>query len=299
MWLWLKVIRFTIPRSVTLPAWLASLSVAGLSMLPLLPVALVLVVYSASFTNALIAITVISGAVLLSAVGMALLHGIYRDLESTEAQLSASIDELRRETSRFEQRIWAARRNWGYIIHGTVQSSLTAALMHLQKQNGTDETPIDLVRREIGRAMQALQLRQKVNRNLMTAITELTETWQGVCDMQFKVSDAARQALLSDPDLCLCTQEILKEAVANAVRHGGASVMRVSLEVDGDHTLVLEAVNNGEMVCENDGTGAVAKAGGGGLGSQIIRDLSYFWSLKSDASTGLTTLLARMALPRV
>jgi signal transduction histidine kinase len=297
MFLWLKVIRFAIPVSATLPAWLAYFAVALLSTLPLIPVVSVLFVYAMSFQHVLIASVVIVGAVLMSAIGMAVLHGIYRDLEAAEAQLSASIDELRRETSRFEQRIWAARRNWGYIIHGTVQSSLTAALMHLQKQNGTDETPIDLVRREIGRALEALRMRERVARNLSTAITELTETWQGVCDIELSISDAARQALLADPDLCLCTQEILKEAVANAVRHGGASQLTVSLEVYGGHSLVLEAVNNGRVV----GAGAEPGFGdgGGGLGSQIIRDLSYFWSLESDETSGLTTLTAKMALPNL
>jgi signal transduction histidine kinase len=146
-----------------------------------------------------------------------------------------------------------------------------------------------VVRQDIRRAVQALRERPVSQADLKSSMAELQETWAGVCNIDWHISDEARQALVADADLGFCTKEIVKEAISNAVRHGGATLMTVSLVLESGHTLVLEAVNNGRVLDES------VEAG---LGSQIIQDLSYFWSLSSDPASGLTTLVAKMALPR-
>ena len=294
VWLWLIVLRFAIPVSATLRAVLAYLLFSVLVLLPMIPVAATLFVYSSSFNDALVTSLTLSSSVVFAAVSMGVLQGIYRELESFESQLLVSIDELKRETSRFEQRIWAARRNWGYTIHGTVQSSLTAALMHLQNSASSDESLIKLVRKDIRRASQALVNQPTVRRDLLDAVGEIIDTWAGVCEIDIQFSDEALKVLLADADLCLCTKEVMKEAVANAVRHAGAKSIKASVQLEGGHSMVLEVVNDGRLI----GSGGSGASAGGGFGSKIIEELSCFWSLNSDEATGLTTLTAKMALPR-
>ena len=287
--LWSVVIRNLIPAKATLKTPIGVFVLTLLALAPLIPVSLTLFAFAPDVAAAQLVTFASIVVVGISAAGLAFLHGLYQELDASQLELATRIEELERETSRFEQQLWSARRNWGYILHGTVQSSLTAALMHLQKQEGTDDELIKVVRQDIRRAAQALRERPAAQADLQTSIDELSETWAGVCDIEWRIADDARKALLADADLCFCTKEIVKEAVSNAVRHGGATQMTVSLEIESGHTLVLEAVNNG---C---GLSAAAEAG---LGSQIIRDLTYFWSLSTDEASGLTTLVAKMALPR-
>ncbi len=288
--LWLLVFRTLIPATLTLKTPMGVLVLTLLGVAPVVPVSAVLfayapIVFDAQFmTAALVFMALVAGA------GLSFLHGLYQALELAQRELSRRIEDLRRETSRFEQQLWSARRHWGYIIHGTVQSSLTAALLHLNAHKGTDEEVVKVVRQDISRALQALRERPIARADLKSTMAELQDTWGGVCNIDWHMSNEARQALVADADLCFCTKEIVKEAISNAVRHGGATVMTVSLAIESGHTLVLEAVNNGRVLDEE------AKAG---LGSQIIRDLSYFWSLASDDGSGLTTLVAKMALPQL
>ena len=287
LWLWL--LRQLIPVRLNLKTSVGVLVLTLVSFLPAVPVSATLFAFAPKVGDSQLVTVALAYSVAIASVGLAFLHGLYQALEASQIELKQQIEELERETSRFEQQLWSARRNWGYVIHGTVQSSLTAALMHLQTHKGTDKALVETVRQDIRRAAQALRERPVAYGDLQTSIDELGETWAGVCDIDWRIADDARKALLADADLCFCTKEIVKEAVSNAVRHGGATQMTVSLEIESGHTLVLEAVNNG---C---GLSAAAEAG---LGSQIIRELSYFWSLSTDEASGLTTLVAKMALPR-
>ncbi len=287
--LWLLVFRTLIPARLSPKTPVGVLVLTLLAVAPVVPVAATLLAFA---PNVLDAQLITAAFVFMSAIvsaGLAFLHGLYQGLEETQLELTHRIQELRRETSRFDQQLWSARRNWGYVIHGTVQSSLTAAMLHLQTHEGTDEELTRVVRQDIRRALQALRERPVAQTDLKSAMAELHETWAGVCDLDFRVSEEARQELLADPDLCFCTKEIVKEAISNAVGHGAATLVTVTLDIESGHTLTLEAVNNGRVL---------DKASEAGLGSQIIRDLSYFWSLSSHEGSGLTTLVAKMALPR-
>ena len=287
--LWLLLFRHLIPVRLTLKTPIAVLLLTLLALLPVVPVSATLLAFAPNVGESQLVTAAIAYSVAVAAAGLAFLHGLYQALEAAQLELKQQIAELGRETSRFEQQLWSARRNWGYVIHGTVQSALTAALMHLQTQQGSDEELIKVVRQDIRRALQALGEKPVARADLKSAMADLSDTWAGVCDIDWQIADEARQELLADPDLCFCTKEIVKEAIANAVRHGGATSVSVSLAIESDHTLVLEAVNNGRVL---------DKAAEAGLGSQIIRDLSYFWSLTSDEASGLTSLIAKMALPR-
>ena len=286
--LWLLLLRQLIPVGLTLKTPIGVTILTLLALVPVVPVSAVLFIYAPNANDAQLVNWTIIFMVVASTIGLSFLHGIYQELEASQLELTQRIEDLRRETSRFEQQLWSARRNWGYIIHGTVQSALTAALLHLQKHEGTDEELVQVVRQDIRRAVQALHERPTSKANLQGAVNEITETWAGVCDINWHITDEAGGALQTDLDLCFCTKEIVKEAISNAVRHGGATSVSVSLAIENEHTLVLEVVNNGRLL------DAAAEAG---LGSQIIRDLSYFWSIHSDEASGLTTLIAKMALP--
>ena len=84
----------------------------------------------------------------------------------------------------------------------------------------------------------AIELAEVVE-DLRALAVRLSQQWSIDC----KVSTAAKEAAIPIR-VHLDVQQLLREAVANAVRHGGADQVAVELAVDGD-TLKLDVVDNG------------------------------------------------------
>jgi two-component sensor histidine kinase len=88
--------------------------------------------------------------------------------------------------------------------------------------------------------------------------------------------------------MAMCLNEILKEAVSNAVRHGDAERAWVEVSRTGEKT---EAIV--EIQVTNDGRIPVTGERRG-LGSQLLDELTLEWSLESVPETGQTILAARL-----
>lgn len=192
-------------------------------------------------------------------------------------------ENLAHEMALFEQQLWAARKNWSIIIHGTVQASLTAALTRLNAHE-VDTKTIGLVKKDLDRAIAALSKPPESNIKFAPAVKELVSTWQGVCDIDVAVTPTVKSLISRDTRLTMCVNEILKEAVSNAVRHGDARQAWVSIGTPTDGVLELAVANDG----------LAPKGSRRGLGSGMLDELTVDWSLGFDKVTNRTILRARL-----
>lgn len=196
--------------------------------------------------------------------------------------------ELSREMALFEQQLWVARRNWSLTIHGTVQASLTAALTRLNAPDA-DKNTLALAKKDLDRAVAALSSPPSLDVKFAPAIKEIVATWQGVCDVEVQVDSASKKLVSKDPRLSMCVNEILKEAVSNAVRHGDARNAQASLKVADEGVLDLTITNDGS---------APRIGGRKGIGSNLLDELTVDWSLGFDSATAQTILTARLPFSR-
>jgi two-component sensor histidine kinase len=114
-------------------------------------------------------------------------------------------------------------------------------------------------------------------------------TWQGVCDVQVDIDSEVKKVVAKDLRLSMCINEILKEAVSNAVRHGDAQTVQISLKLADDGVI--------DLIIANDGKApriGVRK----GLGSNLLDELTVSWSLSFDSATDRTILVARLPFSR-
>jgi glucose-6-phosphate-specific signal transduction histidine kinase len=88
----------------------------------------------------------------------------------------------------------------------------------------------------------------------------------------------------------MCVNEICKEAVSNAVRHGEAKNITISIDRSADELLVIEAADNGRGI-ESD---AIP-----GVGSRMLDDLSVDWSISNNRGTARTVLAAHLPLAAI
>ena len=232
---------------------------------------------------------VLYGLTLVTVSNIVVLSFAYLDSLDYEARLYRTMleeqnQELVIEMALFEQQLWAARRNWSLVIHGTVQASLTAALTRLNAADANKKT-LDAAKKDLDRAMEALSAPPVSKINFAPAIKELVSTWQGVCDIEVEVSPELKKVISRDVRLSMCVNEILKEAVSNAVRHGDAQKAWVTVGAPSGGVI--------ELSVENDGF-APMTGGRRGIGSGLLDELTVDWSLGYDENNSRTILRARL-----
>ena len=192
--------------------------------------------------------------------------------ERYEASLEVANQALAKEVALFEQKLALNRRNWSRIIHGDVQAALSAAVTRLRRSAEPEPYEYELVKQDLARAKDALHQRTGEQPTFEALMASLTGAWGNVCAITVSASARAKRALDASPDARSCVNEICKEAISNAVRHGDAKHATITLDRDQDDLLTLSVTNDGAPKSANSQPG---------MGSQLIEELTLSWSLTS------------------
>lgn len=218
-------------------------------------------------------------------------NGYFRAVDAArdryEAELQAFSDQLGKEVALFEQKLWLERRAWSYVIHGDVQGALSAAVARLQRAENLEPYEFEMVKQDLARAKTALLSSASKEINLSQSLDELVRAWAGVCDIKVELSARAARAIESNRDLRNCINEICKEAISNAVRHGNARQAYIYLNREQDDVLELEVCNEGHTLLRDQKNG---------MGLQMVEDLSLSWQLTSEHHKGKTCLIAELPI---
>jgi two-component sensor histidine kinase len=85
----------------------------------------------------------------------------------------------------------------------------------------------------------------------------------------------------------MCVNEICKEAVSNAVRHGEAKIVDIEVDRSSDSIIFISASNDGR---------ATDKSAIPGVGSKMFDELTIDWALHTNRSSQRTILEAQLPL---
>jgi signal transduction histidine kinase len=266
------------------PWWIGLISLIAIATISVVPAYTAAVLFYPDLESA-----VLYGLTLVTVSNIVVLSFAYLDSLDYEARVYRQLleeqnQELAIEMALFEQQLWAARRNWSLVIHGTVQASLTAALTRLNAPDA-DKKTLDAAKKDLDRAVEALSTPPVSKINFAPAMKELIATWQGVCDIEVEVSAELKKIISRDVRLSMCVNEILKEAVSNAVRHGDAQKAWVRVGAPSGGVVELSVANDGL---------APMTGGRRGVGSGLLDELTVDWSLGYDQNNGQTILRARL-----
>lgn len=215
-------------------------------------------------------------ALMLAAVVGALRTATADELRATVGVLEAALAEL-------SVRAALARMRLACVVHGDVQGALQAAIFLLTRPDGADAAALDAVRTRIRAALAKLQAAPEPGAALPDALAELAELWEGTCTIR------PARGEVDAPDVPEPTRTaavtVLREAIGNAIRHGGARTVSVGWQ-PSDRVLVLTVEDDG------DGWSDVADAG---LGTVLYDELAPGWRAE-QAAVG-TRLVAPIPLP--
>ena len=197
-------------------------------------------------------------------------------------RLQVVVEKFALENKLFEQRLWVARHVWYTLLHGTVQSAITAATMRASGLDGKSKTAKKLIVADLNRAIDALKNSNPENVQLEEQIEELRNTWDGIVELSCEIPKPLAAQINSSRDSVIVINELLKEIVSNSVRHGQASQVQVTLELLAPGEVNLIAINNGTKP---------KKSGKNSIGTTVFNSLC----LKSQLSWNKETKRAEFA----
>lgn len=190
--------------------------------------------------------------------------------QEIETKIASELNAIAKENSIFAQRVWVFRKRWLLLLHGTVQSALTAAITRLQTTEEIDEFTVQMVKQDLRRAEAAINSSTTETLNFDEAMEELRAVWNGICDVTVQVSERAKRALQRNSDSAFCINEIAKEAISNAVRHGSANTAKIDIDRVEDDLIHIQVINDGISARAKDRKG---------IGSSMLDEICLHWSL--------------------
>jgi signal transduction histidine kinase len=155
-------------------------------------------------------------------------------------------------------------------LHGKAQAALAAAALRLQQavRDGSDlENAAELARQEAKRVLSVVTKIEPVIEPLAEALRELTQLWRGVCEISWDETDHVFTLIDNDPVCARLCAEIIVELCTNAIKHGNAKFIDLSV------TQVNERIIS--VTVSNDGDGL--KQESGGFGSSLLEQSCLSW----------------------
>jgi signal transduction histidine kinase len=236
------------------------------------------------FLLILVSYSTIATGILL---GIAMIRLLALQRDSLEQRVAQVNQELELELKLFEQALWLNRTRWSYALHGSVQARLTAAITRLTQSGSEDAAVIEIVKRDLDHVRETISKPVAKQANLKQEFSEISQTWRGICNVRFDVAKSASELLAKSPSTSMCVNEIVKEAVSNARRHGSAQNVLVKIQKGATDLIEVKITNDGEPMESLDSNSPKDQLG---LGLKMYDELSLRWRIRSDRVSRSTQL---------
>lgn len=228
----------------------------------------------------------------LYAVMIGLVAGLWRsyekELNRVYATRNSYLQQIRWKVAEVNSRSWHQQLHFARRVHGSLQSEVAAMAIRLDKlvtEAGGNPAQIERLRARLeDRVRQIFEAPDKFT-NLADVLTEIAETWDGICQVTVHLTDGDAADIARDQIAVETLLEIAREGVSNAIRHGGAQNIDVRVRLL-DETLV-------RILVTNDGKPLAAKADGEGrrgMGSKHLEECTVDYSVTVEDKQ--TVLLA-------
>jgi hypothetical protein len=212
---------------------------------------------------------------------LALLRATRNQLDHTDEEIAQLRHELEWAIARANQTQWQQQRALARALHGPLQSAVNAAALRIDAAVRAGTVTTTLVDAERASILDALDYLPAAAADripdLELDFRRIQGTWAGLCDIDIHMPDAVLANIAADPACSSAVTDIVTESCANAIRHGHAEHISVSITQPESARLVT-------LEIDNDGT-PLDPASPSGLGTSLITDVALEWHLETSAQT--------------
>ena len=202
-------------------------------------------------------------------------------LSIASQKLSQATGELEWNVARIREAQHQNQRNLARALHGSVQAKLASAYLELEKisQEEIDNPErVNQLVSEIRQAIATIQIEQPDHEDLPKLIANTRENWLSVASVTSQISDLE---LIQQDVLCVVALiDVIPELVFNAIKHGKADAIDISIKLRDKRIVELAVQDNGiyELV-----------ELGSGLGTKIMNESAISWKRERIPGQTITT----------
>jgi glucose-6-phosphate-specific signal transduction histidine kinase len=213
--------------------------------------------------------SVILGSVVI--VASSALGSIRTHRDDIARTFQADIDRELIESHATSRQVAQLARESARILHGAVQTRLIACAVVIERASDTQD--VVAFRRALHEAhtvlTEPLFATSEADLTLLGVVERKVSLWSSLCSVDFSVDATiaeVRGRFARD------VGRVVEEGLSNAIRHGGASHIRICVSINANSVIVL--VND---------NGVGPSGGNCGLGSAMLDSVSEKWSLSRGA----------------
>lgn len=227
-----------------------------------------------------LSVNVVVPAAIVAAIG-----AFDRNTDHNIAVLRELADRVSWEAASLEQRAWVEQQRLARFVHSELQGRLRAFALRLDLSG---ELPTDQDIEKLRQECEAAFPLESKQRNFEEFLENNLALWEGVVQIETNIPAEVLAALASDAYASAAAEEIWKEAVVNAVRHGKAKHIEIAAKIERSvsEQLLLQL----EFV--DDGVGPIEIKEGMGLAQ--LSQLTIDYSLSREV--GKTRLIATLTI---
>jgi hypothetical protein len=167
-------------------------------------------------------------------------------------------------------------------LHGKAQAALAAAALRLQQavRDGSNiENAAELARQEAKRVLSVVTKIDPAIEPLAGTLRELTQLWHGVCEISWDETNPVLPQIDNDPVCARLCAELIVELCTNAIKHGKAKFILVSVTHSNERVISVTVSNDGEGLRNESG----------GFGTRLLNESCLSWdALDSEGMTKVT-----------
>mgnify|MGYP000567752296 CR=1 FL=1 len=260
-----------LPVGIRVPTVLVLLFLSGfaggLAVLSLAPNTLV--TYSLS-VNAGVAATLLGSLFGIN-------HAATIEMASIETQLTNYEHRLRWTIAAVNGQHWLQKKQFARKIHGPIQSEVAAAAIRIERSLSSGEVTQsgEVALQNLRDRLAKLLNDTKGVADVRPVLAEIAETWQGLCEIEIELS-CEDEDLLKRDSVCVETVlEIAREACSNAIRHGAAEHIKLSVNFESTELVKITVTNDGSKADTNSRRG---------VGSAYLDDCTYSHNLTQNGA---------------
>jgi signal transduction histidine kinase len=277
MFIGLGVFQFL---TIKLPVhpYLAALAVPSFSAVSLIPI-----YYAAEVLQWNVTVSQVNALLLFGvSVGITTFAAQFAQLQrkATTEKLVGVNQQLEILNAALRQELWLNRRRTASVLHGPVQAALFASAMKLsQEQKPTPELVAE-VERDIAAAIEKLNNPSNLEgEDISDLLNQIIEIWSDAAEITIEIPDDLEAAIARQPLASEALIEISREFITNAIKHGKASKVSLTVSRLDDLRIAIKVVDDGQ------GLPPGAKPG---FGSKLLSELSLVWSQTREGDSTLS-----------